>query len=155
MNEIIIRPFIGVGDAILGSSEARILEVLGEPTSIEDEYYGQEEIAENLSKIYKYDDLEIDLTFSAADEFKLGTITVYSTAASIYGIKLIGLHENDFLKKALELGHGKPVLDDDWTEYRDYVIDSLELSFWVLEDIVDNVSIFPQYDETGNIPLWP
>ncbi len=68
---------------------------------------------------------------------------------------LIGLHEKDFLKKALELGHGIPMIDDDWEEYKDYEIDSLGLSFWVSDGIVENVAIFPKYNESGNMPIWP
>jgi hypothetical protein len=155
MREIIIQPFTGVGEAILGASEEKILAVLGKPTIIKEEYYGQEKTEENLSRIYEYEALQLELSFSADDDFRLSTITVYSTNASIDGITLIGLQEDQFIMEAMKLGHGKPLIDDDWRDYKDYVIDSLGLSFWISGDIVDNVTIFPQYDDTGNIPIWP
>ena len=63
--------------------------------------------------------------------------------------------ERDFLKKAIDLGHGEPKIGDDWIDYKDYELDSLGLSFWVSYGIVENIAIFPKWDESGNIPIWP
>ena len=155
MNKIEIRPFIGIGKSILGYSEDDIKNVLGDPTSINDEYYGQEEIEQNLNRIYVYENHMLDLTFSAEYKFKLSTITAHSPDSELFGFKLIGMEEETFLKIAGGLGYGVPEIGDDWEEYRDYFLDSIGLSFWISDGIVENITIYPEYDESGNTIIWP
>ncbi len=150
-----IKPFVGIGKAILGSTEDEIKKSFGEPTSIKDEYYGQEELEENLDRIYIYENHKLELTFSAEDDFRLSTITVSSPDSLLFGAKLIGLEEEVFIKNADSLGYGKPELDDDWEEYKDYNLDSIGLSFWVSGGIVENIAIFPEFDESGDKIIWP
>jgi hypothetical protein len=155
MNNYEIIPFVGIGKAILGSTEEDIKDAFGLPTIIKEEFYGQEEVEENLCRIYVYENHKMDLTFSGEDEFKLSTITVYSSDATVFDVKLIGLEEETFLKIAARLGHGEPKIGDDWIDYKDYDLDSIGLSFWISGGIVENIAIFPEYDESGNIIIWP
>ena len=97
----------------------------------------------------------LDLTFSAEYKFKLSTITAHSPDSELFGFKLIGMEEETFLKIAGGLGYGVPEIGDDWEEYKDYFLDSIGLSFWISDGIVENITIYPEYDESGNTIIWP
>ncbi len=38
---------------------------------------------------------------------------------------------------------------------KDYILPEHELSFWIVDGMVDNISIFPEYDETRDVFIWP
>lgn len=155
MTKYEIIPFVGIGKAILGSSEEDIKIMFGVPTTINEEFYGQEEIEENLDRTYVYANSGLEFSFQGEDEFRLSTITVYSPEATVFGSKLIDLEEDTFLKVANGLGYGKPQIGDDWEDYKDFDLDSVGLSFWVSEGVVENITIYPENDQSGNTIIWP
>lgn len=36
---------------------------------------------------------------------------------------------------------------------KNYIYPEKEISFWVSDGLVVNLTLFPKYDETGNIPI--
>jgi len=50
----------------------------------------------------------------------------------------------------------KVILDEDFEENgKCYVYTNKEITFWVSDGIVDSLTIFPEYNSTGEIPIWP
>lgn len=106
---------------------------------------------------WEYPELGLILSFLSDDDWLLGSITVESEEAELSGCVLIGMEEQIFLATAENAGIAPIELDDDFTELgcRDYVCDELDLSFWVSEGELVSITIFPQYDEAGEKPIWP
>ena len=150
--EMNIKPFTSVGPLTLGSSIHKIKNQIGVPSSVNDEDFGDGKI----TKTFKYDPLGIELCFYEEDEFVLGSITIHSSNATLFGKKVIGLTEERLLTDIKDTAGNKPILEDDFEDSgKDYAIDSLGLSFWVVAGKVVNVTVFPEYDATGNNPIWP
>jgi len=147
-----ITPFTSIGDAILGSGVGDVVGVLGENYSTKDENFGDGEVIRTV----EYPSLGFSLMFCKDDEFRLGAITTKSIDATLKGERVIGLSEEAFLFKVESIMGERPRLDDDFEESgKDYVLDSFELSFWVLDGVVSSITLFPRYDSSGNIPDWP
>jgi len=136
-----ILPKIGVDKIRLGMNKTQIKDVLGEPDEIENELNDQCWLYEQgLELSFKKDDLHL-----------LGLVTVTSTSAQLDSEYIIGLNEVELIECFPYL-----VLEHDFEENgKDYVSAEKELSVWVSDGIVVNVTIFPEYEETGEIPLWP
>lgn len=106
--------------------------------------------------MWEYYEIGVQLTFCSDDNWLLGTITVESEDAELMGRHFIGMDENEFLKKTGDVGI-ETELEDDFTELgsKDYWCEALDLSFWIQDGKMTSIAIFPKYDESGEIPLWP
>lgn len=154
IDKIVIKPLIGIDGLELGATKAEVLDVLGDPNKCSTKSYKQDKSSEEE---WEYFQLGLELTFSSKDNFRLGTIGVISKNATIEGHHLIGLNEKQLLKTLDTIGIGPTLLEDDLTELnsRDYACDKHGLSFWVHDGVVNAIAIFPEYDESGNVSLWP
>ncbi len=136
-----IEAKVGVKDLKLGMNKSQVKSLLGEPEKIEIESGGE--------RWYFTEGFE--LQFYKSDLFLLGTITVSNVSARLESKKIVGLQEDELLKSFPFLS-----LEDDFEENgKDYVCGIREISVWVSDGIVDNITIFPEYDSTGNVPIWP
>ena len=144
-----IKPKIGIDCIKFGMTMEEVRSLWGQPNSI-DYFIPIKERPEDRSVNWEYD-FGVELSFDCDDEFLLGSITTRAKKTSLNGIEIIG----DTLG-AMKRSYPKVVLDDDFEENgQDFVLAELELSFWIIDDIVDSITIFPAYDERGNIPIWP
>ncbi len=149
-----ILPGIGLGLICLGHREHEVRAILGEPTEIFLEDFGDKKEAEHN---WKYHQHGLFLSFAEEDDYRLSIITTQSEWATLGGGPIIGLTETELLSSQFN-GIGPPYLEDDMGETgRDYSWDELSLSCMVDDDNrkVVSVSILPLYDETGQIALWP
>ncbi len=121
----------------------------GQPDSI-NYFIPIKERPENRSVNWEYYS-GVDLSFDCDDEFLLGSITTRAEGASINGVEIIGATLGEMKRNFPDV-----ILDDDFEENgQDFVLPELEISFWIIDDIVDSITIFPAYDESGNTPMWP
>ena len=128
-------------------SKEAVISLLGEPESKANDTWSDE----TMSETWAYKNPNMELAFYSDTDFRLTTITVFTTKAVIDGKNPIGKSESTLLEMLPALK-----LDDDFEENgKDYVYPGKELSFWVSDGIVNNVTIFPLYDKTGNLPIWP
>jgi hypothetical protein len=122
---------------------------LGQPERIE-HFAALKERPEDRSVEWIYD-VCIQLTFASDDQFLLGCIEVSSMGATLDGLSIMGCTENDLKRHFPELQ-----LDDDRGEFGQYfVLRERELSFWLLNGVVDSVTVFPEYNDTDEFPVWP
>jgi len=147
-----IFPFVGFDEIRLGQTLGQTELLLGKPSEINKEIFRDQ----SLDLIMKYHDLGVDLTFSTDDEFLLGSISFLSRNFLLKGISLIGLSETEFLRMGTTL-YTDLQLDDDLTDLnaKDYTSDSNGLTFWIQDGLVESISIFPDYEEDDNTPIWP
>lgn len=147
-----ITPYFGFDKIKLGQTLGRIELLLGKASEHKKETY-----SDNSSDvILKYHNLGVDLTFSSDDDFRLGTITFYSKDFLLKGEKLIGLKESEFVMKS-NLIFSDIELDDDFKELnsKDYTSNTNGISFWINNGIVESISIFPNYQDDNETPIWP
>ncbi len=142
-----IKPLIGYGDFFLGMTKSEIHELLGSPNSEESEKWPDE----TQSVTWKYSTSELELTFSSEDDFRLTTITTFSIEAKLDGISPIGLSE-EALKKLFP----KVLLDEDLDELgKNYVYPDYEISFWLMDSVVENLTLYPKYGQDQETIIWP
>ena len=142
-----ILPHVGIENVVLGSTKEAIRALLGEPDNIEHDVWPDD----TQSETWAYEDMGFELGFNSEDGWKLGVITTTSSAASLEGVKPIGLEENELTKLLPGVK-----LDEDFKESgKDYIYPEKEISFWIADGLVVNITVFPEYDKTGNIPIWP
>lgn len=148
-----IKPHIGFKNIKFGFSKAQVIEALGEPDSEDTSNF--EDGSSDIAMVYN--ELGVTLVFSSEDEFKLSSITFYTSDASLEGELLIGKSEEFLLETTKEKGMGKLFLDDDFEELeaKDYASEKLGLAFWVQQGVLDSITIFPEYDDQGEKIIWP
>ena len=153
LQRIIIEPLIGINGLQLGKDMSDVVDIIGEP----DERSSRQFPDESEDKTWEYSNIGLSLTFSSDDDWKLGVITVEAADAELSGHCFIGLEEKVFLDQIEEARITPTVLDDDFRELgsKDYKCDRLGLSFWIQDGKVSSITIFPKYDESGEVPLWP
>ncbi|MFK8066847.1 MAG: hypothetical protein AB8D52_01230 [Gammaproteobacteria bacterium] len=136
-----IRPTIGIDDLFLGMNRHHIIDLLGQPIQSEKEYGGESWLYEK----------GLELSFKKEDLYLLGSITATNSIARLEARQIIGLTEKELVESFPFL-----VRDDDFEENgKAYICNKRELMVWVSDNVVINVTIFPVYDRTGEIPLWP
>lgn len=153
MQQLIITPFVGIGEIRFGLREDALMQLLGEPDEImEDEFTDQ-----SISRSLEYQSLGLQLILDSEDGYRLTTITATNQTTTINDIAPVGKTEEELKALADALGVTDLVLDDELSDLgsKDYYSDSKGLSFWIVDELVDSVSMFPAYEEDGETIIWP
>lgn len=149
---MVIKPLVGVDDLLLGSDRDAVVQSLGTPDRVRSKTWPDKSDSEH----WEYDRLAVDVTFASNDDYRLGTIAVRNERAELNGLCLIGLKQEDFLGRIKSAGIDVALEDSfDDIDARDYVCDRLSLSFWFWHGILDSITLMPEYDDSGNVPIWP
>jgi len=147
-----IIPYVGFDKVRFGQTEKQITILLGKANDISRVSYTDDSVA----IVLQYFGLGVELEFSSHDNFLLGTITFYSNEYVLNGVDLIGLNESGFILRAKILFPDLE-LDDNFKDIdsKDYVSNSNGISFWLEDEIVESISIFPDYQNDDETPIWP
>jgi hypothetical protein len=141
-----IIPHAGIERIKLGANRTEIIGSVGEPAERDIQTYPDGTSTEYL----EYPDLGLSLGFTSEDGDRLGTITVRSRMATLDGRTIIGRPIEEILSESPGV-----VLDDDFEENgQDYIDENRNLSIWVLEGLVNNVTVFPDWID-DDTPRWP
>jgi len=144
---MIIKPLIGIDNVTLGSPKQTIFDILGQPDSTNSDEWPDGTISES----WLYPKLSLTLNFDSDDNYRLSTINSTSNDAELEGLRLIGLNINTLINS-----HPSITLDEDLgNNVKDYVYPEKEISFWVVNDIIENITLFPEYDKSNDLPIWP
>lgn len=144
---MLIKPLIGIDNIMLGSSKELVFDLLGQPASTKSDEWPDGTISES----WLYPDTGLTLNFDSDDNYRLSTINLTSKEAELEGLKLIGLNISAVIKKYPSI-----ILDEDLAgDVKDYVYPEKEISFWVVNDIIENITLFPEYDKSNDLPIWP
>lgn len=140
-----IKPLIGIDNIVLGSTKETLFDLLGEPASSSSDEWPDG----TISEAWTYPALGIVLNFDSDTDYRLSTITVTAKDAELDDIQPIGLHIDALLEKRPSI-----VLDEDLSEtVKDYVCPETEISFWVVNNVIEHVTLFPEYG-ADNMPIW-
>ena len=146
MNNI-IKPLIGVNNILLGSSKELIYNLLGQPDTTKSDEWPDGTISES----WIYTSTGLTLNFDSDDHYKLSTINSSSKETELDNLKIIGIDINKLIKV-----HPTIILDEDLTSgVKDYLYPEKEISFWTVNNIIEHITLFPEYDKSTNLPIWP
>ncbi|KPW02268.1 hypothetical protein [Pseudoalteromonas sp. P1-11] len=133
-----IEPLQGLDILKFGSSKEDALNLFGEPDVIENEG-GKDGIR---AEIWEYKEIGIRLDFDPDFNFILERVFVYSADISLNGFFPIGLTEQELLNHypslELEVKGGR---------FADYVDNSIELLFFLKDNIVKRVDVLPKISD--------
>jgi len=144
-----VVPHTGLGKVKLGMTMPQVASELGEPDTKSSDRVG------DSSWYYKTQGIRCD--FSADDSWRLGSIEVSTPAFCLYDDSIGGRSEAE-LCELRDSGRLKGlVLDEEFPELeaKEYACDSLGLSFWICDGVVQSMTIFPRFDASGEVVLWP
>lgn len=141
-----IKPLIGIDNILLGSSKESVFDLLGEPHSSNSDEWPDG----TISEAWLYPERGLILNFDSDTDYRLSTITITTKDAELDDIKPIGLAISILLEKIPSI-----VIDEDFDDQvKDYVWQEKEISFWAVNDVIEHITLFPEYGEDNN-PVWP
>ena len=142
-----IHPHRGIDALLLGSTRAQGEAQLGPPDrSAEDRH---EDGA--VSAIWTYRMLRLELSFDSDNGHRLSHLTSYHPYSLVRGFNPMGLSGKLLLMKYPHLELEVEVAQDE-RYYTDRVLD---LTFGIARAKVVSVTVFPEYDESGENIKWP
>ena len=142
-----IFPHRGVDSLTLGVTRGDCALALGRPDrNTQDEH---EDGA--VSEIWTYRMLRLELSFDSDNDYRLSHITSYHPYSLVRGFNPIGLSGKLLLMKYPHLTLEVEVSVDE-KYYTDRVFD---LTFGIARGKVVSVTVFPEYDDSGEQVLWP
>lgn len=144
---MLIKPLIGIDNITLGSTKQIVFDLLGQPDSTSSDEWPDGTLCES----WLYPELGLTLNFDSDNDYRLSTLNSFSKDVELEGLKLIGLNINSLLNN-----HPSIILDEDLgNDIKDYIFPEKEISFWVVKNIIENITIFPEYDKLNDLPIWP
>ena len=142
-----IVPHRGIDEVHLGSSREQTSIDLGTPDKKAQDWHDDGEVSE----IWVYRLMRLELSFDAENDYKLSHITSYHPYTLVQGFNPIGLTENFLLEKFPHLDLDVEISDEE-KYYTDRILD---LTFCIVRKRVVSVTVFPEYDAAGESIVWP
>ncbi|WP_218841368.1 hypothetical protein, partial [Winogradskyella undariae] len=151
-----IKTGIGVGELKFGISKDDAKQILGEPDDCEKYSYSNTE--KDLTEIWYYKNLGLNISFDEDEDWRLGSITIESETYLFENSIFIGQDKNEILSKLKNL----KIID---VEYEDmstienpthelYSSDTLGINFWFDNNKLSEIQINPLFIDDETIK-WP
>jgi len=146
----------GLGEIKFGMTKSEVEKKLGKPDGIEE--YSYTETEENNTESWHYDELEVSFSFDEEDDWELGAMSVTSKDYLFNGEKLIGKTEEEVLNFITsiypeDIKHEFTTYDDD-PERVLVSFEDLSLSFWFMNDVLEEIEWAVLWDE-DDMQIWP
>ena len=154
LNEIIAGE--GLGELKFGLSRDQVIEALGQPD--ETDTFSEEDGNGESLESWEYLDLELSVSFTEEDDWKMCILSSTSEDVTFKGKKFIGLSESDLASTLTEMGI-TDLENEDYSsdETPDHVLvnsESLELNFWLNGNVVTEIQWGPLFVDDDTIK-WP
>ncbi len=151
-----IKLGIGLGPVKFGMSRAEVKLILGEPSNIEKFSYSDSD--QDLTESWEFEDQGISLSFDEEEKWKLTMISITSKFYELEGKSLIGLNIEDLLEQLYKFNYGDVEVEDcsDDDIFDNKLIDIVEksISFWLNDDVLDEIQWTPFFIDEDTID-WP
>ena len=153
LRNVDIQPFVGFNGITLGMMRQDVQALLGSPDEerLESEGCGTSDV------YWKFASAGITLCFYAHDGFRLGSATFTSPDQTILGLSVIGLSVEELLKLGSEMAIPKIAMEEEFPELgaANYECTAYGITFWISGGVVENFTMYPRYDASGEQPRWP
>ena len=151
-----IEPKIGLGNLKFGMAQDEVKEIIGLPKEIE--IYQYLPNTQDMSENWHFEDLELSLSFSSEDEWRLDTISINSSYYSLWDKIRIGqsMVEIQQLLKQLKVNE---YVCEDWSsiespDHKLYEIDEFYLNLWFDNRVLSEIQWSPKFINENEIE-WP
>jgi hypothetical protein len=145
-------PLRGFPPFIFGMTRAEVRAAAGEPDvieRIESDFAG-------AAEKWDYASRQVQITFGEDEQWKLEAIDVLDSAVTLGGVSLIGASAADLPALAAKGGIADVRPSEDGGEFgTSHESDQHGLLFWEVDGVIVSFTLFPAYDETGDVVLWP
>lgn len=145
-----VRPGLGLGELLFGTSIQDAVAYLGEPTE-------RQQLPSILDGISLNWEDTLDCTYYADDDFRLGTIRTERYDAVLADRCLVGGRQEDVLAHLCPI-FGEPEVEEmssaERTDHWRTRFDSAGLNLWFDNGLLESIQWGYLFDES-NIPIWP
>jgi len=142
-----VFPHRGIDDIVLGRARDTITRTLGKPDRTAADHHEDGAVSE----IWTYRMLRLELSFDSDHAYRLAHITSYHPFTFVRGFNPIGLTSKHLLMKYPHLELDIEVSPDE----KYYSDRALNLTFGLARGKVVSVTVFPEYDDAGEVIKWP
>ena len=151
-----IIPGVGINELKFGLQKSDVKSLLGTPDEFEKYSYTNDE--NNLTEVWYYDDLGLDVSFDDDDDWKLGLISIESNAYNLFDFIPIGL-SIDKIKEQLKKHGVNDLIYEDWSNVESPLhellsSEKLGINFWFDEEKCNEIQCSPLYIDENTID-WP
>lgn len=151
-----IKPRIGLGSLKFGMLQEEVKSLLGLPNEIEIYKYTSD--LSDCSENWYFEDLELSLSFSSEDDWKLDTISINSAYYSLWGSIEIG----QSITNTQEILKGRGITDynyEDWSniespDHKLIEVTDSDVNLWFDNGELSEIQWSPKFEDENTIE-WP
>ncbi len=150
--KLVITPKVGLDNIKFGMFRTDVEKILGPPEQITtDESHNDSFI------IWYYWSKRVSFSFDSEVDFRLTTIEMFNPEATLYGISIIGMTEDEAQKVLFSNGHKNPVISDESQDEFNWKLmdyEDSDLNVWFEDGVVNSVQWGVNIDENDQ-ECWP
>lgn len=147
----------GLDKLYFGMDREAFRDIMGEPDEIES--IENEELPEDLSEAWHYDDLELSASFDKLEDWRLTSLAVSSPDYTFEGIDMIGLSQQEVMEQVemMDLGDAsiEELSDDEENSQQIATLLDVSLNLWFDNGILTEIQWGPYWDEEEEELIWP
>ncbi len=147
----------GLDNIQFGMLRENVKAILGEPDEIEEMV--DEEMEEDRSEVWHYDELEISVSFDEIEDWRLTSIAVSSSDFTFEGVDMIGLSQQEALAQIELMGLGEIQIDDvtgnGEANHQIAYLHEASLNLWFDNGILSEIQWGPFWDDDDEVIIWP
>ena len=145
-------PHHGIPPFVLGMTRPEALAAAGSPDSLEQQSGGEV----ITSETWAYSSMQAEIKFEEKFDWRMSSITIEATSATVKGASLIGCRATELSFLAASAGIPDVRKTDDFAESgKCHASDLFNLQFWEHDGRIVKITLFPHFEESGNVPRWP
>ena len=147
----------GLDELYFGMDREVFRDIMGEPDEVET--IENEELPEDTSEAWHYDDLELSASFDKLEDWRLTSLAVSSPDYTFEGVDLLGLSQQEVMEQIemMDLGDVsiEELSDDEENSQQIATLLDVSLNLWFDNGILTEIQWGPYWDEEEEELIWP
>ena len=147
----------GLDELYFGMDREAFRDIMGEPDEVET--IENEELPEDTSEAWHYDDLELSASFDKLEDWRLTSLAVSSPDYTFEGVDLLGLSQQEVMEQIemMDLGDVsiEELSDDEENSQQIATLLDVSLNLWFDNGILTEIQWGPYWDEEEEELIWP
>ena len=147
----------GMEKLYFGMDREAFREIMGEPDEIET--IENEELPQDQSEAWHYDDVELSASFDKLEDWRLTSLAVSSPDFTFEGIDLIGQSQQEVMEQIEMMGLGdvsiEELSDDEENSQQIATLLDVSLNLWFDNGVLTEIQWGPYWDEEEEELIWP
>ena len=147
----------GLDNLKFGITRDEFKKIMGEPDEIET--IENEEMPEDQSEAWHYDEMELSASFDKMEDWRLTSLAVSSDEFTFEGVDMIGLSEQEVMEQVEILGLGdvsiEELSDEEYNRQQIATLLDVSLNLWFDNGVLSEIQWGPYWDEEEEELVWP